>query len=49
MENAGVINEEEKFILDVLEDDGYLFSIAKAYESLNGISMEYPCSSAPLP
>lgn len=39
LENAGVINEEEKFILDVLEDDGYLFSIAKAYESLNGISM----------
>lgn len=39
LENAGVIKEEEKFILDVLEDDGYLFSIAKAYESLNGISM----------
>jgi len=39
LENAGVINEEEKFILDVLEDDGYLFSIAKAYESLNGVSM----------
>lgn len=39
LENAGVINEEEKFILDVLEEDGYLFSIAKAYESLNGISM----------
>ena len=39
LENAGVINEDEKFILDVLEDDGYLFSIAKAYESLNGISM----------
>lgn len=39
LENAGVINEEEKYILDVLEDDGYLFSIAKAYESLNGVSM----------
>lgn len=39
LENAGVINDEEKFILDVLEDDGYLFSIAKAYESLNGVSM----------
>ncbi len=32
---AGVIEEKETLILDVLKDDGYLFSIAKAYESLN--------------
>ncbi len=39
LEGAGVIKEEEKFILDVLEEDGYLFGIAKVYESLNGVSM----------
>lgn len=32
---AGVIEEKETLILDVLKDDGYLFSIAKAYEFLN--------------